>query len=175
MTASQLVGCVPWIDAKHTHLPHRFLDGLLDAELGLREERRLRTSLRLLPIARAKLSLEVRRPDVVGLLGHKIRCAGMFPRVAPAPALDQAASLQQVASRARRRELEPRVSLHEPRQQLPGSPAWLLTPRLHQRSRHPSLDAMRTVSRCNGFVRRAPRLLPRSDRATCTPVFRLIP
>jgi DNA replication protein DnaC len=32
---------------KETHPPHRFLDGLLDAELGFREERRLRTSLRL--------------------------------------------------------------------------------------------------------------------------------
>jgi len=33
--------------AKETHPPHRFLDALLDVELGLREERRLRTSLRL--------------------------------------------------------------------------------------------------------------------------------
>jgi len=33
--------------AKETHPPHRFLDGLLEVELGLREERRLRTSLRL--------------------------------------------------------------------------------------------------------------------------------
>jgi DNA replication protein DnaC len=33
--------------AKETHAPHRFLDELLDAELAHREERRLRTSLRL--------------------------------------------------------------------------------------------------------------------------------
>jgi DNA replication protein DnaC len=33
--------------AKETHPPHRFLDGLLEAELAFREERRLRTSLRL--------------------------------------------------------------------------------------------------------------------------------
>jgi DNA replication protein DnaC len=33
--------------AKETHAPHRFLDQLLEAELAAREERRLRTSLRL--------------------------------------------------------------------------------------------------------------------------------
>jgi DNA replication protein DnaC len=33
--------------AKETHPPHRFLDGLLEAELSAREERRIRTSLRL--------------------------------------------------------------------------------------------------------------------------------
>jgi hypothetical protein len=51
------------------------------------------------------------------------RRAGMLPRVAPALALDQAASPQQVARCARRGELESRASLREPRQQLPGSPA----------------------------------------------------
>ena len=33
--------------AKETHPPHRFLDSLLEAELSAREERRIRTSLRL--------------------------------------------------------------------------------------------------------------------------------
>ena len=33
--------------AKETHAPHRFLDALLEAELATRDERRVRTSLRL--------------------------------------------------------------------------------------------------------------------------------
>jgi len=35
------------VAAKETHPPHRFLDGLLECELSAREDRRVRTSLRL--------------------------------------------------------------------------------------------------------------------------------
>jgi hypothetical protein len=45
---------------KETTSPHRFLDDLLDAELGVREERRVRTSLRLsgLPLGQTLANFE---------------------------------------------------------------------------------------------------------------------
>lgn len=45
--AADLLGEQVALAAKETHAPHRFLDALLEAELAARDERRVRTSLRL--------------------------------------------------------------------------------------------------------------------------------
>jgi hypothetical protein len=71
----------------------------------------------------------------------------MLPVPAAAPRLDQSPTFEQVPDGTGRRPLFLRPPFLEPRQQLPGPPARMLPPRLHDDGRYLGVDAMGAVTR----------------------------
>jgi hypothetical protein len=74
-------------------------------------------------IAGAKVALEVRGPEIIGMDSRDRDNAGMLIVTTPAAFLDQPLARQEVARRADRREINRRMTRAEPVQELVWPPA----------------------------------------------------
>src|SRR5439155_12539899 len=87
-------------------------------------------------IARAKVALEVRGPDIIGVDGFDRHDTGMLVVATPAAFLDQALAREEIARRADRWKIDRRVAWAEPVQELVRPPARMLPTRLADQRRH---------------------------------------
>src|SRR5437870_6944230 len=98
-------------------------------------------------IAGAEVALEVRGPHVVRSRGNELGRARMLPGSAAAAPPHESPAVQEIARRTRCGQLEPRAVVGEPYEQLAGTPARVLPPRLDDRRRDGGGDAVRTAMR----------------------------
>src|SRR5213594_4751668 len=98
-------------------------------------------------VAGAEVALEVRGPHVVRPRGNELGRARMLPGSAAAAPPHESPAVQEIARRTRCGQLEPRAVVGEPYEQLAGTPARVLPPRLDDRRRDGGGDAVRTAMR----------------------------
>src|SRR5438445_5423948 len=98
-------------------------------------------------IAGAEVALEVRGPHVVRPRGNEFGRARMLPGSAAAAPPHESPAVQEIARRTCCGQLEPRAAVGEPYEQLAGTPARVLPPRLDDRRRDGGGDAVRTAMR----------------------------
>src|SRR5438132_6162884 len=98
-------------------------------------------------IAGAEVALEVRGPHVVRPRGNEFGRARMLPGSAAAAPPHESPAVQEIARRTRCGQLEPRAVVGEPYEQLAGTPARVLPPRLDDIAAA-TAAAMRCGQRC---------------------------
>ena len=127
--------------------------GLRGEEPAAREEEarvliRDRQRVAVLAIARAKLSLEIGGPEVVGRRRRRAHRPRMGRRAAAATPLHQPAAREQIRHRARCWPVvDARVSCAEHAEQLPRAPERMRLPRPHEEVRHRVGDPVRAAVR----------------------------
>ncbi len=105
-----------------------------------------------LAVAGAKLSFEVRRPQVVGVLDPQLGLARRQLGSATLARLDQTVTLEQRRGRARRRPGPARMPSPQPHQKLAGTPKRMRTALGHQGFLTTHLDPVRAAVRAGRTI-----------------------